>query len=192
MLWPLILPATLTACIFAGVIACMTLVAPLLKFRRLPMFLITCLLGLLAFVPSCTGVMAVVDARRFGLFTYKTAADVGDFRVDRYLPPTATNITLHKHAQGFRARYTISEAELMSYLDDLWARYGHESVTERGQLSQGKDIGTETHRLAYGDLGWPYLPDAVEFHSPTAANGAGFSVWFSPSKQIAYEDAGYW
>ncbi|MDZ7616925.1 MAG: hypothetical protein U1E05_07975 [Patescibacteria group bacterium] len=133
-----------------------------------------------------------MSTRRFGLFTYETAADVRDFRVERYLPPAARNITLHKQAQGFRARYTISETELKSYLDDVWARYGDQSVTERDGLSSGSRIDADYHRLVYGDLGWPHLPDAVAFSGPSANSGTGFVVWFSLSEQTAYEHAGYW
>ncbi len=192
MLWTLILPIQITACVMACAIVCMTLAAPLAKQRRLPTCLVACSLGLVAFVPSCAGVMKIVDARRFGLFTYETVADVRDFRVERCLPPTARNITLHKQAQGFRARYTISEAELESYLDDLWVRFGHSSMIHRGESLNGKDVPEECHRQVYGDLGWPHLPDAVAFSGPSAVNGAGFSVWFSPSEQTAYELAGYW
>ena len=192
MLWTLILPIQITACVIACAIACLTLAAPLVRLRRLPTFLVACLLGLVAFVPSCAGIMKIVDARRFGLFTYDTAADVRDFRVERYLPPTARNITLHKQAQGFRARYTISETELKSYLDDLWARYGHSSIVQRGESLDGEDVPEECHQGVYGDLGWPHLPDAVAFSGPSAANGAGFVVWYSRSRQVAYQLARYW
>jgi len=79
--------------------------------------------GFVAFVPSCTGIMHVLDGHRFGVFTYATFDEVDDARVERYLPPTATNITIHKQAIGFRARFTITQAQLDAHLDEAWRRY---------------------------------------------------------------------
>lgn len=53
-------------------------------------------------------------------------------------------------------------------------------------------VDAESHELYYGDLGWTYPDDATEVFGPTADNGAGFSVWFSPSKGVAYQRGGYW
>ena len=53
-------------------------------------------------------------------------------------------------------------------------------------------VDPAAHDLYYGDLGWPHLENATEFYSPTAVNGAGFSVWFSDSEGVAYQHAGYW
>ncbi len=192
MLWPIVLPFQITACVILGLIVLATALAPLAKRRRIPTLFAFSALGLLAFVPSCIGIKSVIDARRFGVFNYATFDEVNDFRVERYLPPTARNITLDKYAQGFRARYAISEAELTAYLDELWAKYGDRSSSKRGELAAMATVDREFHKLRFGDLGWPPLDDATERFSPTAENGAGFSVWFSPKEGFAYEQAGYW
>jgi hypothetical protein len=81
---------------------------------------------------------------------------------------------------------------MVAYLDDLWTRYGNRSVVKRGDMSAMTLIDDERFEFRYGDLGWPPLENATEYYSPTAGNGAGFSVWFSPSDGIAYQRAGYW
>ncbi len=169
-----------------------TLAAHLAKWRRLPTFFGTMVISLLAFVPSCTGIMNILDAKRFGVFNYQTFKEVDDFRVERYLPPAARDITIDKYAQGFRARFTISQSELDAYLDEVWSLYGNLSVVKRGEMSAMTLVDKQSHELYFGDLGWPHLDDATEVYGPTAGNGAGFSVWYSPSKRIAYQRGGYW
>lgn len=192
MLWPFILPFQITACALLVVIVLATLAAPFLKWQRLPTFFGMTFLSALVFVPSCTAIMNVVDANRFGVFDYKTFGEVRDFRVERYLPPAARDITVDKYPQGFRARFTITPTELDNYMDEVWRTYGDLSVTKRGTISAMAVVDENSHDRVYGDLGWPYLDDATEVYGPTAANGAGFSIWYSPSKQIAYQRGGYW
>lgn len=150
MLWPIVLPFAITACVLLTLV----FVAPVVKWRRVPTSIGMTLLSLIAFVPSCTGIMRILDADRFGVIEYASFDNVDDFRVERYLPPPATNITVDKYAQGFRARFTISQSQLDAYLDDVWRKYG-----DRG---------------------------------PTAGNGAGFTIWFSPSEGVAYQRGSYW
>ncbi len=192
MLWPMILPFKITFCCIAGLIALLTLAAPLANRKRLHAFLGAKLLGILAFIPSCTAVMHVIDARRFGVFEYATFDDVDDFRVERYLPPTARGITLDKQATGFRARFQITETELSSYLDELWENDGDRAVVKRGGMFAMAVVDPKSHEHDFGDLGWPHLENATEYYSPTAGNGAGCSIWFSPSEGVAYQRAGHW
>ena len=150
------------------------------------------LLGVVGFIPSCSGIKKVIDAKRFGVFSCASFEDVNDFRVERYLPPDSKQIIIDKYPQGFRARFKISREQLDAYLDKLWDKYGEYSGVKRGGIHSMNRIDLESHNLQFGDLGWPHLPDATEFYSPIAANGAGFSVWYSPAEGVAYERAGYW
>jgi hypothetical protein len=192
MLWPIVLPFKITFWCLAVLVGIATATAPVLKWKRGKTFLIISLIACVAFIPSCVGIMAVIDTQRFGVFEYDAFGDVNDFRVERYLPPAATAITIDKYPQGFRARYSVTETDLIAYLDDIWAQYGDMSVVKRGEMYAMETVDPEHHDLQYGDLGWPPLENATEYHSPTAANGAGFSVWFSPREGIAYQRAGYW
>jgi hypothetical protein len=192
MLWPLVLPIEIAFWLIAGIVIATTLLASPLKWNRRKTFLVAASLGIVAFVPSCAAIMSVLDKHRFGVFQCSTFGEVDDFRVERYLPPTARDITLDKYAAGFRARYRIREDELQAYLDDLWARYGDRSTTTRRELQNDPIADPETFNLHFGDLGWPPLAKAKEYQGPVAGNGAGFSIWYSKSEGIAYERAGYW
>lgn len=192
MLWPIVLPFKITVCVLLALIVLATLAAPLVKWRRTQTLIGVTLLSLVAFIPSCAGIMQILDSSRFGVFNCAAFNDVKDFRVERYLPPAATNITIDKYPQGFRARFTISQSQLDAYLDEVWRSYGDQSVVERGEMSAMAIVDAKSHDLYYGDLGWPHLNDATEVYGPTAGNGAGFSVWFSPSEGIAYQRGSYW
>lgn len=192
MLWPVVLPFQITACVFVAVVVCATILAPIIKWKRLKTFLGVSIFSMLAFVPSCAGIMHVIDAQRFGVFEYATFGDVNDFRVERYLPPVARDITLDKYAQGFRARFTITQAELDAFLDQLWDKYGERSAVPRGGMWSMEIVDANAHELYYGDLDWSHLENATESFGPSAANGAGFSIWYSAAEQLAYQRAGYW
>ncbi len=74
--------------------------APLLKLRRANVFGTLVVIALLAFIPVMCAIGTIVDRYRFGIFTYASFGDVRDFRVERYLPPTATQITIEKTAMA--------------------------------------------------------------------------------------------
>ncbi|MEM9368917.1 MAG: hypothetical protein AAGD07_23240 [Planctomycetota bacterium] len=192
MFWPVVLPFQVTLGVLCVLIAIATIAAPLLKWRRAPTLVVVSLLSLVAFVPSCAGVMAVLDANRFGVFEYETFHDVDDFRVERFLPPVARSITVDKYAQGFRPRFTISQSELDEYLESVWRSYVDQSVVQRGQVFTMDPVDEKSNQIHYGDLGWPHLEEATEDYGPVARNGAGFSIWYSPSKGIAYQRGSYW
>lgn len=191
MLWPLVLPAQITAAILTACVAAATALAPLARLRRWRAFLASAFLALAAFIPSCCVVMRAVDARRFGAFEYDAFARVMDPRVERYLPPAATNITLDKRPGGFRARYRIAEADLRAYVDAAWRRSGADPAT-RPPPGPPSDATGPYLELLFGDLGWPPPPASLYFPGPAAPNGAGFAVWYSPTEKTAYERAGYW
>ncbi len=196
MLWPLILPMKITFWTFAAIVVLVTAIAPALKWKRKSTLGLTLLAAGVLFIPSSSGLMALLDTQRFGVFEYETYAEVQDFRVERYLPPAATSITVAKTMQGFRAQYSISETDLQAYLDDSWERfrnyYPHSAPDLRIHAISDRIVNAGSFDSQYGDLNWPPLKGAVEYHGPSAANGAGFTVWYSPSQQVAYERAGYW
>ncbi len=191
MLWPILLPLQITLAIFASLIALVTAAAPRLNLNRGAAFGICVLIACLAFVPSCVGVMQVVDTYRFGIFTYKSFAEVRDFRVERTLPPAATNITLDKFVSGFRAKYTLSQAQLEAYLlqmNEMAATRGEKATPEQ---PTGTKVDAETIRLHFGHLGWPVFDDGLEYHSSTDGDD-GAAYYFDPATGTVYQWAGYW
>lgn len=195
MLWPLILPLQITAALLAAAISAATALAPRLKRKRGPVFMLTTLAGLVAFVPSLYVVQWIVDSQRFGTFHYDGYAEVQDFRVERYLPPAATDITLYKRygGNGYVARYHISADDLQSYVDGLWDEFGDLSAIPRDELdADGQPVAGGSVDRPFNELGWATLRDAIQFYSPVEDDGGGAAYFFDRQSGIVYQDAGYW
>jgi hypothetical protein len=191
MLWPFVLPAQITFWSIVTLLVISLIAASAFKWSRRRTLLAGVMFAMVGFIPSCTLIMDLLDSNRFGVFEYASFGDVKDFRVERFLPTTAKGITLEKYPQGFRARFKITEAELLGYLDSAWAKYGADAIDKR-ETKPAAVAHLEFHQFNFGELGWPFLKDAVEYQGPTARNGAGFFIWYSPSAGIAHERASYW
>ncbi|MEZ6035725.1 MAG: hypothetical protein R3C17_21720 [Planctomycetaceae bacterium] len=195
MLWPLVLPIQITSCILAAVIAVIavvTVISPIRKWGRPKTFAVLTIISFVSFIPSCVGVTSIVDAYRFGTFQYASFTELQDFRVERFVPKKARNITVNKYAMGHKAKYTISESELKSYLDQLWDAHGKQSAIPRKDLENDAVVAPEDIKADFSGLDWPVLENAVEYHSPVEADGGGATYYFSRESSIVYHRAGYW
>ncbi|MCA9135491.1 MAG: hypothetical protein KDB00_01995 [Planctomycetales bacterium] len=134
----------------------------------------------------------IIDAQRFGLFHYSSYEEVNDFRIGRYLPPTARQIELQKYASGHRAMYSISKQELTTYLDGLWKTHGDRSASSRDELDDGELVSIESYRYEFDGLGWQLPERAVKFYSPIQSDGGGADYYFDPEAEMTYHRAGYW
>lgn len=192
MLWPLILPLQITCCILAAVIAAGTVVAPSMKRSRRKTLVVLTIVSCVLFIPSCAGVTAIVDAYRFGKFQYSSFGDLQDFRVERYIPKEARNITVNKYAMGHKAKYSISELELKSHLDQLWGAHGKYSAIPREKLNNGAVASADKLKAEFAGLNWPLLENAVELHSPVEGDGGGATFYFNRESSVVYHRAEYW
>ena len=192
MFWPVILPLQITFTVLCVAVLAMACLAPRFNWKPTKTFFLSGLLAAVVFIPSCIGVMTVVDAQRFGVFSYDNYSKVGDHRVYRYLPTKSKSVALQKYASGHRAKYSISESDLTTFLDDLWSQYGKNSAISRKELNDGQAVSTESIGDIFGDLGWPPLQDPIELHSPYGQNGAGATYYFDRTSGVAYHRAGYW
>ncbi len=193
MLWPIQLPFLLTVALMAALVTAATFCAPRLKMKRAAASSLATLLALVAFIPACAGIGLAVDKFRFGTFSYAKFEDVKDFRVERFLPPAARDITVDKRDSGFVAKYRIAEPELRAFLDELWAKHGEQSSLKRSDFSPNSTLDEQLHALHFGRrLGWPFIQGMKHHQSPVAPNGAGCSLWYSAVEGVAYQRAAYW
>lgn len=187
----MILPAEIAFWVLTAIVLLVTVFAPVMKWKRVKAFGIVSLLAVLAFIPSCMGIMATVDSQRFGVFRYDSYSEVDDFRIERYLPTQARDITLDKYFTGHRAKYSISQSELTDYLDGLWDRDGQYSAFARDDLNDGVTVSSDDFEYFFADLGWrPF--EAIEYHSPVQSDGGGAFYYFDPSTGTTYHCAAYW
>lgn len=195
MFWPVVLPFKFTFWMLAGLVLGATVMAPAFKGKRGRTFLLSTCCALAAFIPSCIGIELIVDQFRFGQFEYLCYDDIHDFRYQRYLPATATNIKMHKHpgGNGYRACYSISEADFQSYLNELWDEYGERSAVQRGGYSDdGRQADLDDFRFKFGDLGWTPWDNPVISHSPSESDGGGATYYFDRDAGTAYQSTGFW
>lgn len=193
MFWTLTTPVTVTVC---GLIVCIvaaTLLAPRFAVKRSKAFALSIVLGALAFIPSCMGINAAIAPFRFGVFQCDGYDDVNDWRVYRYLPQGATDITLEKpaHGNGFRAKFTMSQSELEAWIDKQWVLYGDQSEVSRAEANSLWG-GFDRFMEEFSGFAEPLPTDAVQYGGPYAPNGAGFTIWYSPEQGVGYQRAGYW
>jgi hypothetical protein len=188
MFWSTILPFQITTALWAVIIAVVTYFAPKFGKKRFSIALSCIGLGFLLFIPSCAIIQTIAAPFRFGIFHYPNYAAINDWRVERYLPSLAADITLEKpkHTNGFRAKFKITKPELEGWFNESWNRGKAYSVISR---EESQDVSASPD---FSDLGWPPLTDAIQYVGPTKGNGAGYIIWYSESQGVAYEDAGYW
>lgn len=189
MFWPVILPMQITLLGMIGVNVVAVLIAPKLKWRRPRVFAWSILLGVLGFVPSCTAVQLVADQFRFGAFSYPDHESINDFRVQRFLPDAATDITVQKQSDRFRARFKIDESSLDEWFEKYWDYAEKHSIDGRHEK---RTVSAEAFARQFSGLDWVLPDEAVEYICPHAGNGAGGTIWYSRADGIAFEYAGYW
>lgn len=192
MLWPIVLPAKITFWVLSGLVAIIVTISPVFGLKRGMAALVAGILACVVFIPSCTAVMSIVDARRFGVFHYDTYAEVDDFRIERFLPPGARDITLDKFSMGHRARYSISESELRAYVDGLWQQYGEYSAIPRDELNDGSAVTYDDFGSWFDGLDWEPMETAIQFRSPVEEDGGGATYLFDVESEVVYHGAGYW
>ena len=194
MFWPLVLPFQIT------VVSMIALAIGVFWFGKRRNWqagnraVAAIFLSALLFIPSCVATTYVAGYFRFGTFHYDDYTAINDFRVERYMPPTATDITVFKHygGNGYRARFTISQQDFAAWHDEFWDRYGEYSNMARHD-DDGKAASDPQHfQRPFGQFNWSLPDDAVNYQSPVAANGAHYDVEFSPSQRVAFLTSCYW
>ena len=162
-------------------------------WNRAKTFFLYSAVALVAFIPSCAGIMVAVDAVRFGDFRYASYSDIPDFRSQRYLPENAIDIAMRKHSNGYYARYKISTDDFKSYLDDLWQEHGQYSAVERGRFfDEGNPVDAESFRMTFGSLGWECPSEAIIYHSPSEADGGGATYYVDSDSDLVFQRTGFW
>ncbi len=93
---------------------------------------------------------------------------------------------------GYRARFTITQAELDQWLDGVWTQFSQDSIVRRRDDNLKQKVGREFTGTIFEGLDWKIPDDLIEYEGPVAANGAGFTIWYDAQTQAAFQRAGYW
>jgi hypothetical protein len=148
------------------------------------------LVAVILFIPSCIGVMEILDQLRYGTFSYNDPEEIRNRRIRHWIPPTAESITVHKTSRGHLARFKINKNALMEWLPQI------RKESEVSQIQEATPMDKECSASQFGErfkeVGWKHPKDSVEYHVILRSNGAGFTIWYSEALGIAYLAAGYW
>lgn len=192
MIWSLILPFKITCVVLVVLVILANVVAPLLRWKRLPVLGLSLVAAAVAFLPSFLVIMGVVDLVRFGTFYHSTFDEVDDPLVELFLPPDATDITIYKNSVRFRARYTISQADLTKHVNSMWAKHRQQATNTSAEATLGTPSETTWSENARDPISSPPLTNPLVYEGPVAVSGAGFTIWYSVEDGVAYQEANYW
>ncbi|WDQ15426.1 hypothetical protein [Rhodopirellula sp. P2] len=198
MFAPLVLPFQITVAAFAVLwcLGAMTLRSP----KRISWLTLA---GMLLFIPSCVGVMAVVDLQRYGRFDYANASKVPR---DGYIefPADATDIILYRNGAGHWAKFAIDTPSLRSWVDerrslrpdlnqhhddDEWLpKLGGPQWQQQHMIELSQQVFSDR----FPDTGWIYDPSMLEVYVRRSDRGGGYTLWHVPSSGDTYISARYW
>jgi hypothetical protein len=210
MFWSLLLPlhyCFIVALVGGGITVAALVAVWYFRLRR-PWLWGSCIvLGTFAItVITCLVVVVQVQKSRFVLRHVASPADptlTEALPSSDELPTEATNLLILPQQGGLYARYTVSRAHLLDFMQTQW-RYS--SVTDPHKLA-GELAPVKPDRADFrehfarfrevaaqsGNILPDELPaDCEEFHGPDAANGAHTIVWFSAQDSTAWQFTSYW
>ena len=120
-------------------------------------------------------------------------AEIADRRIKPWLPPQAIEISLLSERGGHFARYKVSEADLIKFLDKLWETKKESSAHQRDSMhGEGEPAKRETMAKRFKAAGWEPLENATTYYSPSKASGAMTTYYYDREAGIAYHERGYW
>lgn len=194
MLWSLVLPFQITVALMIALFIAVLLVGERRKWKGGPKFTAAILLPPLLFIPSCVATSYLVDHFRFGMFHYDNFESIRDFRIERYMPPAAKNISVFKHygGNGYRARFTIAPADFDAWHTDYWQKYSQYSVMDRRDDDGQTQSSVKQFDRWFSELSWSMPNDSVQYQGPVGGNGAHYTIQYSPSNRLAFLNSCYW
>ena len=126
-----------------------------------------------------TVVIALALAWFYGLDSHHASRDsIWPERGRNLIPPTATDITLHRDLLTHWATYTVSEEDLNEFFEAF-------EYVERTEVDPAR-VGE-----AIGRFDWVVTEESVHYHF-TTSNGAGQSYTHDPTTGLTYQVAQYW
>lgn len=191
MFWPFVLPAQITFGILLALFIAAVIIAR--KYRKAGTVAFGgCFISLLAFIPCCMGVQALVDPYRFGVFEYPSHDLIGDARVKRNMPEAATAIIVDQGISYFRAKYTVDQKAVEAWFDRQWTLHGGTSRTQRVPNATLSEFDRTNLNEDFAALSVTIPGNAVVYEGPRQSNGRGFTLYYDTANSTVYQFMGYW
>ena len=181
------------------VCCCIVLVASWIASKNFIKALVVSIIASMFIFPVVfIAILKPVDSGRFGGFAYPNKAAITLDKVAYWMPAKAWDITVYSNAMGHVTRFRIDKDSFIEWLNEERERGGEGPVVWSENLNvANQNIGfekltIESFALYFRNTGWEYPDDSIKFEGPRAANGAGFTVYYSPKQGYVYSRAGYW
>ncbi len=127
-----------------------------------------------------------------GKHSFKTLAEIDDPRIEPWIPPQATEISLVCDRGGHLARYKIRREHFVKFVELLWDK-PKDSAHKRSEMSgEGEPVSSEEVAKRFMRAGWEPLDNATAYYGPSESNGAITTYYFDREAGVAYHDRGYW
>ena len=199
------LPFLLTVILLGAVVVIVGAIS-----RRPNAFAWAMLASIVGFIPSCTGIMYVIDQFRYGQFDYAISTEAPE---DGYLefPPTARNLTVFRSAPGHQAKFEIETQDLKKWIDEMRAKRPELNQIDGGETWESEDskIATrdsinasllseiargrgELFEKHFAHTGWIFNTKTKEFFVTRSGRGGGYRIWHEPGTNTAIMNAYYW
>lgn len=192
MFWAITLPFLITSGIFLVAAIYATVLAKKHGKSIKWVIFLGPLLMMLGFVPSCMTVQAVIDPFRFGIFTYADFDAVNDWRIEKYLPPQAVDLTILKEINGYKAKFSIPKKTLDTWFKE-WSLKHKDSYSEYpGKVGQVRFYDEDYFTKMFDEIEGVFSSDMLEYAGPRAPTAAGFTIWYDPETSTAYQETADW
>jgi hypothetical protein len=191
MFWSAVLPFFVTVGVLFLAVVAVTAAAPPMRWRALRRALP--FLAVIAFVPLFLVIMKTTDAVRFGVGRYDGVGAIWDSPFKLWLPESATDIVLHKHINGYDARFHIDRQSLDQWFDACWTN-AKEPAAPPTEPAVDDRFDPAEFEQRFGRLGdrVPQNGTWVEYEGPRRSNWAGATTWFDEQSGVAYQDVAFW
>ena len=123
---------------------------------------------------------------------FKKAAAVLDRRIQPWLPPQATDISLISERNGHYARYKVEEDHFIKFIHGLWEADNGQSAHKRGEFGEGQFGNPASIAKRFKKLGKEPTGKFRVYCSPSKRSAAMTTYFYNRETGIAYQDRGYW
>ena len=190
MFWAITLPFVITCGLF---FAAAILATVLLRKRDKSIkwvLLFGPLFMILGFVPSCMTVQAVIDPFRSGIFTHADFDAVNDWRIEKFLPAPATDVTVLKLINGYRAKFSIPQKALDAWFEEWVLEHKDSYSLSRSYVK--KEYDEDRFTKIFDEIDGVFSSGMLKYESPRSPTAAGFTIWYDPKTLMAYQRTADW
>jgi len=127
-----------------------------------------------------------------GKHSFRKTAEIADSRINPWLPPQATEISVVSLRNGHYARYKVEEGHFTKFLDGLWEADKGKSAHKRDEMEEGGPGNPESLAKRFDPAAQKPAGNFKVYYGPSKRSAAMTTYYYDRETGIAYHDRGYW